>query len=534
VRRAPPARPYGTFRGARAGNGCSGSLSAGTGTSIVAAASGLTFNALSTARNVALDGCNYAIQFGAQISAPISGGGNAGVTMTGPGNICLLGGAPGAGVANIYVAAAPALVGGGGAAGSTRISIIPYAIGNTAADTTLLSNGVLATSFVTYGANGVRPLSTAEYATTFGLNSADNVRVSAVTTAPSATVNSLLVAANAESTIAAPFLSGGTINATSGAVMYSPTVDKAGVIAANLNFGSAEGVITNTSTLTLNGVISGSGGLTLSSAYAATNQFTPSLTLLRDNTYTGDTTINSSAIGFSGTVGNGVAGAFGTGGTIILNGGINLAALVTTGNTTFDRDIRVIGSGKNFLTQASGGGGILSTFNGNIQLDANLVIEGRTPAAANAMTFNGTISGAGTAPRTLVNDILMNAPGGFAGTVQDGSLTKAGNGAIALNSPTGNSFSAGFVNTGVAATASAIYANNSSGSAFGAGAVSIGATSAVVYSTLAGNFSTAGDTRIAGRLSPSPGAQRGQRPPAAPDPAAHPRRVVGGRCWPRA
>jgi fibronectin-binding autotransporter adhesin len=503
-----------------------------------------------------------------------------------------LGAAPGAGAANIYLPAAPNLVGGGGAAGSQNISIIPYAIGYAGPNTTLVPAGLVGSSFVTYGSDGVRPLSTLEYAFNFGINSTDNVRVSLPTVAPTATVNALLVAADAESTIASPFLSGGTITVSSGAFMYSATTDKAGVVSNNLNFGSAEGVVSNTSTLTLNGTLSGTAGLTLSSAYAAVNNYTPSLSLLGANTYSGDTTIKSGAIGFSGTVAEGVAGAFGTSGSVILNGGVNLAGLVTLASTSFERDIRVIGPGKNFISQAtssvSGTSPFTSTFNGAIELVGNLVVEGRTNVAANAMVFNGTISGpgaiqdlgfthgvfngdntyaggtllltssyyagsdtafgtgpisftntatlagAGTEARTLANPLLLSAPGTFGGTapltltgdvslngtraitvsntalttftgaVNDGSLTKLGNGAVAFNSPTGNNFAGGFVNTGTSATASAIYANNSSGSAFGAGSVSIGASGSL-FSTLAGHFTVAGATRIAGRLSPGNG-----------------------------
>ena len=44
-----------------------------------------------------------------------------------------LGAAPAANVANVLFAAPPTLIGGGGAAGTTNISILPWGIGNTSA-----------------------------------------------------------------------------------------------------------------------------------------------------------------------------------------------------------------------------------------------------------------------------------------------------------------------------------------------------------------------------------------------------------------
>ena len=496
-----------------------------------------------------------------------------------------LGGTPGAGVSNTYVTAAPTLVGGGGGAGTTGISIIPYAIGNNTNSVLFTAAGLVGSSFVTNDVNGIRPLATNEYATAFGVNNTDNVIVTAVTAAPAATVNSLLIApAAASAPPAAPILTGGTINVTSGAVLYSPTANVTGFIGANLNFGAAEGVVTNTSLATFSGVLSGSGGLTLSSAYPSTSTSTPTLSLTGANTYTGTTTVTGGVIGYSGTVASGTAGAFGTSGTIVLNAGSSVATLASTAATTFNRDISVIGYGQNYLAQAASN--FTTTFNGNISLSNSLNVYGYSNAATSAMTFNGTISGTGnirdqgatygvfngnntysggtlissssyfagtdtafgtgtisftggtlsgvgTTPRTIANPLFFNAAflnfggtapltftGGvtlngnstitsnntalttFTGTISNGAFTKSGLGAVAFNSTTGNAFAGGFINTGTATTASAIYANNTSGSAFGTGAVSIGANSATSYSTLAGSFTTSGATSIAGRLSP--------------------------------
>lgn len=495
-----------------------------------------------------------------------------------------LGGTPGAGVANIYSTAAPSLIGGGGGAGSTNISILPYAFGNNTTSVLFTAAGLVNSSLVTYDANGFRPLATTEYATTFGVNNTDNVRLTAATAAGSGvTANSVVFAPAAAAT-----LSGGPINITSGAFLYSPTANVTGTVSAGLNFGAAEGVIMNTSALVVSGVLSGSNGLTLSQGYAPTSTFTPTITLSGANTYTGNTTINSGLVAFSGTVATGTAGAFGTSGTIILDAGNNLAGISPTAATTFNRDISVIGSGNNYISAANSG--YAPTFNGNISLAGNLFVYGFSNAAANAMNFNGVISGTGTiydngttygvftgnntysggtilntstyyagsdtafgtgtftfrgagalagvgttartianpvfinavnatfggaAPLTLTGDVNLNGSSTitatntalttFSGTVGSGAITKGGTGAVAFNSSTGNTFTGGFVNTGAAATSSAIYVNNTSGSGLGTGAVSIGAASATTFSTLAGNFTLAGTASIAGRLSPGNG-----------------------------
>jgi autotransporter-associated beta strand protein len=167
-----------------------------------------------------------------------------------------LGSAAAAGVASITSVSAPgALIGGGGAAGTTTQSILPYAVGNRSATATLGSTHV---TYDSVGGN-LRPLLTTEYATTLGANPTDNVRLTASTTAPAdSTVNALLFAPGA-----AGVLSGGTINITSGSFLYSPTATATGTVSANLNFGAAEGFIHTSNTLGISGVISGSGGLTI-------------------------------------------------------------------------------------------------------------------------------------------------------------------------------------------------------------------------------------------------------------------------------
>ncbi len=191
------------------------------------------------------------------------------------------------------------------------------------------------------------------------------------------------------------------------------------------------------------------------------------------------------------------------------------------------------------------GAGLTTTLNGNNTFTGGVITSANTYVAGSDTAFGTgtitiansttTIQGSGTAVRTIANNFVVAAPLTFGGTaplnltgtfnldgahtinvsntttttitgnVTNGALTKGGVGEIALNSPTGNTFTGGFLNSGVATTSSAIYANNTSGSAFGPGTVSVGATSATVYSTLAGNFTTSGTVSLGGRLSPGNG-----------------------------
>jgi len=61
----------------------------------------------------------------------------------------------GIGFAHVIATNAPTLVGGGGVAGTTTVSIVPWLISNNASGSTLNSGS---NTFITYGANGFRPL----------------------------------------------------------------------------------------------------------------------------------------------------------------------------------------------------------------------------------------------------------------------------------------------------------------------------------------------------------------------------------------
>lgn len=335
-----------------------------------------------------------------------------------------LGAAAGAGVAQITSTAAPAtLVGGGGAAGSTTISILPWAVGNVGAAATLGS------SLVTYGATGLRPLAAAEYASAFGGNATDNVRLTAATAAPSGTTANAVVFAPS----AAATLSGGPINITSGAFLYSPTATATGTVSAGLSFGAAEGIIATSNTLGVSGVISGSNGLTINPFNAST------VTLSGANTYTGTTTLNGGTTAFGGTVANGGAGVFGAStSAIVMNVGTVTTRLYgNVAGTTLNRDLIVTGNTNQGVSAGLGTVGVTDfTMNGNIDMQRRLSIDGGGTAAT-PFTINGNISGAGTLTDAFSTFVVLNGNNTYSGgtdintgTYLVGSDTAFGTGTI--------------------------------------------------------------------------------------------------------
>jgi autotransporter-associated beta strand protein len=171
------------------------------------------------------------------------------------------------------------LVGGGGGAGTTTISVLPYAIGGT-------SGNDLGSTLLTYGANGFRPLNTAtEYATDLGAAGAtENVRITAGATVNGAkTVNALVIAGHSIT------VSGtGALTPTSGVILGDANGSK--TISKPVDFGSAEGLVYATENrgwfpFTLDGGLSGANGVTFSSPGA--------IQLSGINNYSGRTTVNA-------------------------------------------------------------------------------------------------------------------------------------------------------------------------------------------------------------------------------------------------
>jgi autotransporter-associated beta strand protein len=342
-----------------------------------------------------------------------------------------------AGSSNIQITGtAPALIGGGGAAGTTTISIAPWLVGGV----NISDSG---STFVTYtAANGLRPLDTAtEFATTIGGAATDNVRLTAATVLDTTqTVNSLIASATNVS------LTGtGTLNVTSGAILLTNSNNSIGV---NLNFGTAEGIIGYNRGNSITGAIAGSGGLTIHG-----NRNDESVQLLNAaSTYTGNTVVLANATvatgflpfgtrtgdvyvygnlqlnpsSYSGTI-NGLNGtgtvAYGNSGSSSLTLGDNNA------NGTFDGIVNTnnklafikIGSGTQILNGDNAIAGTVTASTGTLLFNGTSTTGAVTVASAARFGGSGSVTGSVTASAADsviiaggVNSIgTLNLTGGF-------------------------------------------------------------------------------------------------------------------------
>ncbi len=272
--------------------------------------------------------------------------------------------------------AVPALVGGGGAAGSTTQSIVPWMVGNFS---TSGSTGNV-NSFVTHdAATGLRPLNTAtEFANALGGNTNDNVLLT------SSTVNNANVTVNALGISAGDLTGSGTINVSSGAVMYSGS--GAPSFTNHLNFGSAEGVFTTNTSVAISGNLTGSNGLTKAGQYP--------LTLTGDNSgLTGPLTL----LGYNGAGAsridvNSAQALPGTGAITVYSANTTAAAGVSVvGNVSIDRDF-VVRSGAVSLSTFNAGS--VGSYSGNVSGEGGVIVNGSGAWGLVRMSGQNTYTGA--------------------------------------------------------------------------------------------------------------------------------------------
>jgi fibronectin-binding autotransporter adhesin len=311
------------------------------------------------------------------------------------------GGTAGAqGVSRITFNSAPALV-GAGAPGSTAAQIIPYAFG-TAGNAT--GTG---TDLVTYDSNGVRLLTSSEYAASnsslsVGANNKLTAAGATITTASNLSIQSLIISpASGNDT----FSGAGTLTVTAGTILSTSSGNN--IINNNLNFGTAEGVLFITSSLAnninINGVISGSGGLTksgpgvLNLILGAAGPTVPNAT---GNTYTGQTTLgggltvindsrvfgaDTSPIQFWGATSGNNAGITNTAagvvvnlsrnlvindGFVSLNGNNSRTAMLATGNISGGGAIYIASGSTGGMTWLSG----TNTYTGETRIDSGTLV----------------------------------------------------------------------------------------------------------------------------------------------------------------
>lgn len=325
-----------------------------------------------------------------------------------------LGNDPTIGVGNIFIAAAPTdLLGGGGTGPKT--SILPYAIGES--------------GFVTYSAaTGIRPLSWTEYRSTLASTAVDeNVRLTSTQTLSTArTVNALILAdggVNINGT--------GTLTIASGAILqcvignsFTPSV-----ISNPLAFGTTEANIFVTSRdLLLAGTISGANGLTKSGF--------GKLRLGASNSFTGPLTINAGTISFA------IADQLGPDNSPIIINGHN-AGLIYSGTSSLDFSrpietrtglarIEASGGGNFNITSRIGGAGglqLVTSNNSTITLPSGSTYTGTTyvgdfdAAAPDISIPNDSAFGSGGAVHVDGGKIGLTGPWNSAREINFGSAT---------------------------------------------------------------------------------------------------------------
>jgi autotransporter-associated beta strand protein len=380
----------------------------------------------------------------------------------------------GPGIANVFFSGAPAasnFVGGGGAAGTTTISIIPWAVG----DVTAAGNG---TSFLTYTATGgLRPLNfnatlgTVEFASAIvGAGTTDNVRTAnSETLAGATTINALILAGTAAQTVSGT----GPLTITSGAVLNANTAGSA--ISVDMAFGSAEAVfqVVSASTLTLNNPVSGTAGLTKGGA--------GTLTLTVANGYSGGTAITNGTVSVSAD--NQLGATTGaTLGRVLFSGPYGGPTLTYTGATgSIGRDVVVatgtgtinVGTAATILTLAgspgstgpgiSGAGGLIkagagtliltnntganaNTYTGPTRVDAGILgfTQDSNLGVGGDLVLNGgtvALQGAGntwTTARTIYTTVASTVALGDNNAVWNGTVTGTTTGALTVTGTTTN------------------------------------------------------------------------------------------------
>ncbi|MCY2994598.1 MAG: autotransporter-associated beta strand repeat-containing protein, partial [Planctomycetota bacterium] len=347
-----------------------------------------------------------------------------------------LGGAPGAGVANINFANATNLSLTGANNSQLNKPIVPYASG----DTSVTGTGI---GFVTHNVNsasnatttnGIRLLADAEYqipaASGTAVTAGVNLKFTASYNASShidVAVNSLVLTNGSTYTLTATNVH--TLTVTSGSI-FSISGSNAlagGTGAGTVAFGTAEGIITaaGTSTLTFSSLspLTGSAGLTKSGGGT-----------LRTN--------NNSATSFTGTVTIN-AGTFQEG----------VASALNSNNVTIQAgamfDLNGFSDTIGTLTLASGtsAGAAVTTAAGTLTLGGNVTLNvngtGATGATISGNLALGATRSVTVADGTATNDLSVSAV--VSGTTF--GVTKAGNGTLALSS-TNNYTGATTVSTG--------------------------------------------------------------------------------------
>lgn len=262
------------------------------------------------------------------------------------GNLLLVNSANGS-QGGVYFLSGTASLIGGNAPGTPQTSIIPWGRGYSGAGTT-------SPEFLTYDANGLRPLTPSEYATSFAdATPSANLRLNASTNmAAETTINSLYVSG------ATTNLTGnGTLHIGSGGMFLasgnaSSTAFSVGTINVPVDFGNTEGVLHTIGVTRLRQAVSGTNGVTIAGP--------GTVYLTGVSSFTGPVTVNEGTLSIFGNAHPGISGP--------------------------------LGKSDDAIILAPGSTGVLLNISGDVSRDI-IVRRGSVPAAIQTLDYPNEFSG---------------------------------------------------------------------------------------------------------------------------------------------
>jgi autotransporter-associated beta strand protein len=290
------------------------------------------------------------------------------------------------------------MVGGAGTAGTTTLSILPFAF---------VSNS-LCTYDSTYGLRALS--SSTELATlSSGMTVGQNAKAATVAINTPTSVNSLWFGSN-NLTVSGS----STLTVSSGAIAAAQN-DTMSV--STLAFGAAEGLINvaNSRTLTITSAITGSNGLTI--CLEDYNGTVANLVLGGSSTYSGITTIEGNNASLKVKLTNGLAFQNTTldynnyGASLQFGSGTTAVTSATFGGLKGAQNLALTNAG-------SGGGGVALTVGGD----------------GDSTTYSGVLSGAGSLIKAGVSNLTLSGANTYTGATAINSGTLAVNGSLGSGS----------------------------------------------------------------------------------------------------
>lgn len=340
---------------------------------------------------------------------------------------------------NIVFTTVPTLSGAGGAAGTTTLSILPGAIGDTS--TTGVGNGTSTGGLVTYDPiNGIRllnPLTEYKSSITDGQTQLDNVRfahtsgagVLSTVLSTNTTINSLsfnITGTGTDAGVTVDGAAGVTLTVASGVIYTSSTAPSATgnaqtISVPTLSLNGHEGAITAFTAMPSTGTISTSGLLNITSAI--TNDGGNGVTVFGNgtqganggevqfagstpNTYTGTTTVNGIVLKLAKSGTNAAIP-----GDLVLNAG----AIYDGNNQIADTSNVTINGGTFYQNGSNNSGSSTSETIGSLTLNGGTVSPGQgsgnTLTILGTMTLNGSSFTTSTAAKLNVGGLATFAGG---------------------------------------------------------------------------------------------------------------------------